>query len=724
MTYLYLIPIFATILIAVARVRSISGTRVEGRDEAVVMLSLTEKIAYHRVSIYSLAALTLLGAVSGTVQASMELVAFAAVAGLLTMPVRYRITSAGIAINNVVFRSWSEFSGYDSSKRSVRLVGKPGNGRFDVRVTGEHRAAAQKAIARHLRSVADVAPTASSGRRIGLVAATGVAVAAVVLVFAVLPSHAFADGPDGPKPNPSGVGIGVPQDLAGVTVGGGSLAVLDKDGKIDTVATEKMFADAQKNEPFAYNLSAYVNENRLAANFTWTLIAGFLVMFMQAGFAMVETGFCRSKSAMHVMMTNFMVYGVGMLAFWVCGFAIMFGGVGGAGNLGSGITLLNEEFTVGGWGLFGHKGFFLGPETFDVSIAVLFLFQMVFMDTAATILTGAVAERWTWVSFLIWGVFIGGFIYPVFGNWAWGGGWLFQLKDSALGRPYVDFAGSGVVHSVGGWAALAGAIVLGPRLGKYNRDGSSNTIPGHDLNMAAIGTFILAFGWFGFNPGSSLGISGNGNLHVSIVAVNTMLAGAAGSVAAMFYGKMTVGKWDPGYMINGILAGLVAITAPSGYVNPMNSVIIGLIAGVLVCVAMVFVETKLRIDDPVGAFSVHGINGIWGVLATGIFADGSAPDFLAVGYPIKGLLYGDVNQFLVQCVGAVTVIVWAFATTFILFSVLKAMGIYRSKPEDEIAGLDLPEMGMHAYPVEIVAIANGQLSPGSLTAAPMPSASM
>ncbi len=192
------------------------------------------------------------------------------------------------------------------------------------------------------------------------------------------------------------------------------------------------------------------------------------------------------------------------------------------------------------WGIFGYKGFFLGPNVLDVGIAVLFLFQMVFMDTAATILTGAVAERWRWISFLIWGVVVGGFIYPMFGNWAWGGGWLFQLKDSAIERPYVDFAGSGVVHAVGGWTAFAAAWVLGPRLGKYNADGSSNAMPGHNINMAVIGTFILAFGWFGFNPGSTLGASGSGNLRIGEVAVVTMLAGAAGSVMSMLYARMTL----------------------------------------------------------------------------------------------------------------------------------------------------------------------------------------
>jgi len=387
-TSLYLLPIVATILIAFARVTAVRGARIEGKDEVVVTLSLIEKIAYHRFSIYSLAFLMLLGSATGAVHATAEGLAFVAVLALLSRPVRYRVTSAGIAINNVVFRSWSEFSGYES-KRTLRLVGKPGNGRFDVRLSGKHRSVAQAAVARHLHVVASAAPAAPSmktGRRNSLVAVGVVAVAAIVLMLAIVPSRAFAEGPDdGPKPNPSGLGIGTPQDLIGVTVGGGSLAVVDKDGKLDADATAKMFADAQKNEPFAYNLSAYVNENRLAANFTWTLVTGFLVMFMQAGFAMVETGFCRSKSAMHVMMTNFMVYGVGMLAFWACGFAIMFGGVAAAGNLGAGIGVLNQEATIalGGvnWGIFGHKGFFLGPQTLDVSVAVLFLFQMVFMDT-------------------------------------------------------------------------------------------------------------------------------------------------------------------------------------------------------------------------------------------------------------------------------------------------------------------------------------------------------
>lgn len=522
--------------------------------------------------------------------------------------------------------------------------------------------------------------------------------AAAALAFGA--HSAFADGPD---VDPSGATVGAPEDLGGITVGNGQAAISADD-----------FEKAKTDEPFAYQLSGYVNQNRLAINFVWVLITGYLVMFMQAGFAMVETGFCRAKSAMHVMMTNFMVYGLGMTAYWAVGFALAFGGVGltGPTNLGAGLLALDKEWSIGDYGILGYKGFFLTPGSWDVGIAVLFLFQMVFMDTAATILTGAVAERWTWISFCIWGLFVGAIVQPLVANWVWGGGLLFDLNGSGLERPYVDFAGSGAVHMVGGWAALAGAIVLGPRLGKYNNDGTSNAMPGHNLNMAAIGTFILAFGWFGFNPGSTLGASGSGNLRIGEVAVVTMLAGAAGSITAMLYAKATLGKYDPGYMINGILGGLVAITAPSGYVSAPLAMIIGGIAGVLVCVSMVWVETRLKVDDPVGAFSVHGICGLWGVLCVGLFADGTAPDFLVVGHPIKGLFFGDGRQLAAQLIGAVVIAAWSFLTTFALFKVLMALGIYRSKPEDELRGLDLPEMGTHAYPVEDMPSERG-LEPGT-----------
>src|SRR5439155_724638 len=275
----------------------------------------------------------------------------------------------------------------------------------------------------------------------------------------------------------------------------------------------------------------------LAIIFVWTLVAGFLVMFMQAGFALVETGLCRAKNANHTMMMNFMVYGFGMFAYWVMGFALQQGGSAGITNLG-GLNPLNGEFKLSlfgkDWGLFGTKGFFLSGGAYDVGIMVMFLFQMVFMDTATTIVTGTAAERWKFAAFAISTFFLGAITYPLFGNWAWGGGWLSQLGGNfKLGHGYCDFAGSGVVHSVGGLTALAVAMVIGPRIGKFNRDGSPNAIPGHDITMVLLGCFILAFGWFGFNPGSTLGASGAGNLRISSIAVNTMLAGATGSFAAV-----------------------------------------------------------------------------------------------------------------------------------------------------------------------------------------------
>lgn len=753
MTALYLIPIVVTVATAFSRVLAIRPARVEGKPLGEITLSVTERIRYHRVSLYGLAILLVLGAVSGAIHLGIELVALLAMLGALSRPVRYRFTSAGVALNGVVFRRWSEFSAYREVRWGLRLTGKPGFNRFDVRISQESRTRAVQLLSGVLRPAAPVVaskPPRGGGRSKRPMLLIPVLVLVGVLALGAGVQSAFADDGDAPTVDAAGTTVGAPEDLAGIGVGGGSLAVLDSDGAVDVEATAKMFATAQSEEPFAYNLAAYVNQNRLAVNFVWVLVAGYLVMFMQAGFAMVETGFCRAKSAMQVMMTNFMIYGVGMMAYWVLGFAIQFGGVGltGPTNLGAGLLALDKEFTISlagtDWGLFGYKGFFLGPDVLDVGIAVLFLFQMVFMDTAATILTGAVAERWRWVSLLIWGVFIGGVIYPLFGNWAWGGGWLFQLKDSAIERPYVDFAGSGVVHAVGGWAALAAAWVLGPRLGKYNADGSANAMPGHNINMAVIGTFILAFGWFGFNPGSTLGASGSGNLRIGEVAVVTMLAGAAGSITSMLYARFTLasndamlmtavsgpeaaavpsiklGKYDPGYMINGLLAGLVAITAPSGYVSPISAVIIGGIAGVLVCVAMAFIDQVLHIDDPVGAVAVHAVNGVWGVLAVGLFADGTAPDYLVIGHPVKGLFFGDGRQLLAQAVGAAVVIVWAFGTSFVLFSVLKMLGIYRSKPEDELAGLDLPEMGTHAYPPQDMPGYANPVFTGEFTLAPQP----
>jgi len=452
-------------------------------------------------------------------------------------------------------------------------------------------------------------------------------------------------------------------------------------------------------KPTLEEIGAQSGHNRIAINLVWTLITGFLVMFMQAGFALVETGFTQKKNVAHTMAMNFLIYVIGLLGFWICGFAFMFGGVGSVAALG-GTPGLSHEFSVHlfghDFGLWGNAGYFLNSKVYDVGIFALFLFQMVFMDTTATIPTGAMAERWKFKSFVVFGFFISMFVYPIFGNWVWGGGWLSQLGNMFhLGHGHVDFAGSSVVHMVGGVAALAGAMVIGARIGKYGKDGTVNTIPAHNIPMALLGCFILAFGWFGFNPGSTLAGT---DLRISIVAVNTMLASASGAVIAALYMKLKDGKWDPGMMANGMLAGLVAITAPCAFVNATSAVIIGAIAGLLVIWAYFFIDRKLKIDDPVGAIAVHGVNGFWGVLSLGLFADGSYGDgWNGVPGTVRGLFYGDASQFFAELIGGVTCFVFVFPVMYIFFKVCaKTIGL-RSSEADEIGGLDIPEMGVHGY---------------------------
>jgi len=448
-----------------------------------------------------------------------------------------------------------------------------------------------------------------------------------------------------------------------------------------------------------------VGQNRIAVNFVWTLVCGFLVMFMQAGFAAVETGLCRAKNANHTMMMNFMVYGLGLFAYWVFGFALQMGGVAPVSNLG-GLYPLNSEFTVNlfgkPWGLFGTKGFFLTGVTYDVGVLVMFLFQMVFMDTTTTIVTGSCAERWKFSAFCISTLLLGAFTYPLFGNWAWGCGWLSALgANFGLGHGYVDFAGSGVVHAVGGITALAVAMQLGPRIGKFNRDGTPNPIPGHDLTFVLLGCFVLAFGWFGFNPGSTLGASGNGALRIGSIAVNTMLAGCTGSFAALFYMWMRYGKPDSSMAGNGLLAGLVAITAPSGFVNPMAAAIIGFIAGVFVCLSVEFFDRVARVDDPVGAISVHGVNGLWGVLSVGLFADGRSNyggSWNGVPGSVTGLFYGDGGQLVAQLIGVATLVGVVFAMSFVWNWLVGVFVGHRVSARVELAGLDIPEVGALAYP--------------------------
>ena len=424
---------------------------------------------------------------------------------------------------------------------------------------------------------------------------------------------------------------------------------------------------------FADNATAASNAK--AIDTIWTLIAAFLVFFMQAGFAMVEAGFTRAKNAVNIIMKNLMDFSVGSIAYWAIGFGIMFG--------------------ADKAGLFGADGFFLSagdPSTGEGLWQIAFwLFQAVFAATAATIVSGAMAERTKFSGYLAYSVVVSILIYPVVGHWIWGGGWL-----SKLGM--IDFAGSTVVHSVGGWAGLMGAIVLGPRVGKYLENGGkkkiSKAIPGHNLPLAALGVFILWFGWFGFNSGSTT--SGT-NLSIAAIAVTTNLAAAAGSIAAMFTAWIRFKKPDASMSLNGALAGLVAITAPCAVVSPGSAIIIGLIAGVLAVLAVEFFDKILHIDDPVGAVSVHGVCGLFGTLSVGLFAQAKYASAAGLG-EINGLFYGGGFRLLgVQALGGLSVFVWVGVTAFIMFTVIKKTIGLRVTRKEEIRGLDIEEHGMEAY---------------------------
>ena len=506
---------------------------------------------------------------------------------------------------------------------------------------------------------------------------------AILLLFLLVAGHAAILC--AATPDPSGARTGQASDIVGAS---------------PNAPTAKELEELGKTEPLAAKVADVAGHNRVAINFAWMLVCGFLVMFMQAGFAMAETGFTRAKNAGHTMAMNFMIYAIGMLGYWISGFAIQMGGVGAIGALGGG-GVLNGEFSIHlfgkDFGLFGTKGFFLSGVSYDAVVFALFLFQMVFMDTTATIPTGAMAERWTSKSFVIYGFFIAGIVYPLYANWVWGGGWLSALgRNFGLGHGAVDFAGSSVVHMTGGVAALVGAAILGPRLGKFKTDGSPVAIPGHDIPMAIVGCFILAFGWFGFNAGSTLA---GGDLRIGVIAVNTMLASAAGAFSAALYMWVRYGKPDISMSANGLLAGLVAITAPCAFVNSVAAVVIGAVAGIILCLAVVFVESRLKIDDPVGAVSVHGINGAWGMLALGLFADGTYGDgFNGVSGAVRGLFYGDASQLLAQLVAVCVNFVFVGALMFAFFKILNAVVPLRVPRDQEMEGLDMHEVAVTAYP--------------------------
>lgn len=395
-------------------------------------------------------------------------------------------------------------------------------------------------------------------------------------------------------------------------------------------------------------------------NTTWVLIAGSLVFFMQAGFALVEAGLTRSKNTTNILFKNLMDFAIGTLGFWLIGYGIMFG----AGN-----------------SFFGEFELFSTTDhgsALGIPNLAFFFFQLVFAATAATIVSGAMAERTKFVSYLIYSAIITLIIYPISGHWIWGGGWLSQLEI-----PFHDFAGSTVVHSLGGWLAMAGAIVLGPRIGKY-KNGKVNAIPGHSITLAALGVFILWLGWFGFNPGSTLGM-GDPEL-VAHIFVTTNGAAAAGAVATLITTWIKYGKPGLSMTLNGVLAGLVAITAGCDVVSPGGAVIIGFIAGVLVVYAVEFFDRIAKIDDPVGAVSVHAINGAFGTIAVGLFAtDG-------------GLFYGGgAGMLLSQVIGVAAVAAWGIGTGLVLFYILKATIGLRVTAKEEENGLDYYEHGEKAY---------------------------
>jgi Amt family ammonium transporter len=449
--------------------------------------------------------------------------------------------------------------------------------------------------------------------------------------------------------------------------------------------------------------STDVTHTEISMNLLWVVLGAVLVIFMQAGFALVETGFCRAKHAAHVVTTNFAIFGIAFVAFFVVGYSFMFGSAS--------FPLIGYNQPVGDWlikfgdhgGLLSGGGWGLSGRGYDVAVLAFFLYMAAFMDTTATIPTGSMAERWKFRSFIYWGLFCGAIFYPLYGNWVWGGGWLSQLGNSAahLGHGVVDFAGSGVVHAMGGAAALAGALVLGPRIGKYGPDGKPRTLSAHHIPMAMLGTFILLFGWFGFNAASTLAAT---DLRFTVVAANTAIAGAFGATIGLLYIYFRTEKFDPGMAANGMLAGLVAVTAPCAFIQPWAAAVIGSVAAVLVIHAIGFVERK-GVDDPVGAISVHGVGGIFGVLCVGLFSDGT----YGIGWNgtganaakgVTGLFYGDAGQLVAQGVAVFVLCTVMFGIALAFFKIQNALtkGGIRPTEADELMGLDMPEMGVLAYP--------------------------
>ena len=434
--------------------------------------------------------------------------------------------------------------------------------------------------------------------------------------------------------------------------------------------------------------SKQVGELTVNADTVWVLVAAFLVFFMNAGFGCLEAGFCRAKNAVNILGKNFIVFGISSIAFWAIGFALMFADgnfMGGTGFFLSGED--NSPLTAGA----GYKGVYSSIAWTGIPLMAKFFFQLAFAGTAATIVSGCVAERIHYLSYIVFSFLLVAISYPTTGHWIWGGGWL-----AAAG--FWDFAGSTVVHSVGGWAGLVGIIFLGPRLGKYNKDGKVTPIPGHSMGLAFLGGMILWLGWFGFNPGSTMAADA---VSISHIVVTTNMACAAGILSATITAWVMIGKPDFSMTVNGALAGLVAITAPCAWVTPTSAVIIGIVAGVLVVIGVLGFD-NLKIDDPVGALSVHLVNGVWGTLAVGLFANPIALGYEAgKGGPLAGLFAnGGATQLINQIKGIVAVGAFTVAFSVVAWLIVKLIISLRVEKEDEIRGLDISEMGMEAYPGE------------------------
>jgi len=414
-------------------------------------------------------------------------------------------------------------------------------------------------------------------------------------------------------------------------------------------------------------------------NYVWIIICAILVFFMQAGFALVESGMVRVKNVANVLMKNFMDFVIGTIVFLVIGYSLLMGSdVGG---------LVGDPTSA----------FMLMGDSFDVGTMLLWFFMLVFAATSVTIVSGAIAERPKFKTYLIYSAVVTAFIYPVYAHWVWGGGWLATsdfMVDLGGGYGALDFAGSGVVHALGGLLALAACVVIGPRIGKYTKEGRPLPIPGHNMTMVMLGGFILWMGWFGFNAGSTL----NGNqLVIAKVCVTTVIAGAAGALTAVLIAWKKVGTPDLGLAVNGMLGGLVGITAGCAWVEPWAALVIGVVSGFLVCHGVWFLEKK-GVDDVVGAISVHGLNGLWGLIALGLFADGTFGVYSYEGEMVTGLLYGNAGFMAVQLINAAVVAAWALGTGFILFYGLKKTVGLRVSPEEEMQGLDISEHNTSAYP--------------------------